>query len=174
MADVGVQPVPVQEPQAAAGQQRIFYGWWLVGVTLITQGVGAGIIDFAYSGIVVPLEREFHSTRLQMMLAITCCLVISNLLTPWLGPKADRGSMRALMAAGVSCLALGFGVMSFATAVWQVILCYAAFMSFAVALLGPLTASTLIARWFTTRRGTALGIGAIGAPLGGFLFPPLM
>lgn len=174
MADVGVQPKLVQEPQAVAGRPYLFYGWWLVVVTLITQGVGAGIINFSYSVMVVPLEQEFHATRFEMMLAITCCLVFSSLLGPWLGPKADRRSMRTLMAAGVTFLALGFGVMSFATAVWQVILCYAAFMSFAQLLLGPLTASTLIGRWFTTRRGTALGIAAMGTPLGGFLFPPLI
>jgi MFS family permease len=41
-------------------------------------------------------------------------------------------------------------------------------------LLGPLTTSTLLARWFTKKRGMTLGIAAVGTSVGGFVFPPLI
>jgi len=69
---------------------------------------------------------------------------------------------------------VGFNALSFTTAVWQVAVCYALFMSSATMLLGPLTATTLIARWFSSRRGVALGIAAVGPPWAGSLFPPLL
>lgn len=53
-------------------------------------------------------------------------------------------------------------------------LIYAVFMSISSVMLGPLAASTLLARWFTKRRGLAMGLAAVGTSLGGFLFPPLL
>jgi MFS family permease len=152
----------------------MFYGWWLVLVGLITQGVGAGSIVYAYSVLVLPLEREFQATRMAMMWGLTCSSLVAGLASPWLGLMADRRSMRSLMAAGVLLLAMGFALLSFTAAVWQVALCYALFMSFAQVLLGPLTAATLIARWFSRRRGLALGLAAVGTGVGGLLLPPVL
>jgi MFS family permease len=152
----------------------MFYGWWLVLVGLITQGVVNGTVNYAYSVIVLPVGQEFHASRMAMMWAITCCMLVSSLASPWLGSVADRRSMRALMAAGGVWLAIGFCVLSVTSAVWQVVLCYALFMSLGLSLLGPLTASTLIARWFSGRRGLALGLLALGPSFGGLVFPPLL
>jgi hypothetical protein len=46
----------------------MFYGWWLVLVGVITQGLGTGGVVYAYSVLVLPLEREFQATRMAMML----------------------------------------------------------------------------------------------------------
>jgi len=152
----------------------MFFGWWQVVAGVITQSVGSGTVVFAYSLIVLALEGEFGASRMAMMWGFTFCNLVSGLASPWLGSLVDRRSMRALMAAGALLLAMGFGTLSFAAAVWHVVICYALFMSFAQVLLGPLTASTLIARWFDRRRGMALGLAAAGASLGGLLFPPLV
>jgi MFS family permease len=152
----------------------MFYGWWLVLVGLITQGVVAGTVNYAYSVVVLPLGQEFRATRMAMMWGITCCTLVASIASPWVGPLADRRSMRALMTTGAVSLATGFSLLSFTAAVWQVALCYAVFLSFAQVLLGPVTASTLIARWFSSRRGLALGIAALGPSLGGFVFPLLL
>jgi len=152
----------------------MFYGWWLVLVGLITQGLGAGGVVYAYSVLVLPLEREFQTTRMAMMWGVTCSSLVSGLVSPWLGSLADRRPMRGMMAAGVLLIATAFTVLSFTTAVWQVALCYALFMSFAQVLLGPLTAATLITRWFSRRRGLALGLAAVGTGVGGMVVPPVL
>ena len=129
---------------------------------------------YAYSVLVIPLEQEFQATRMAMMWGITLSAPTSAVSSLWLGPLADRGSIRAMMAVGAVSLAVGLSVLSFASAAWHVALCYALFMGCAQVLLGPLTASTLVARWFSSRRGLALGVLALGASFGGLLIPPLL
>jgi MFS family permease len=152
----------------------MFYGWWLVVVGVIAQAVSAGGVSYAYSVLVTPLEHEFNATRLAMMWGMTACVLVGGVTSPWLGSLADRQPIRRLMAAGVLSIATGFVVLSFTSAVWQVALCFALFMSFGQVLLSALTVSTLLARWFSRRRGLAFGLAAVGTGVGGFLFPPLL
>ena len=42
-----------------------------------------------------------------------------------------------------------------------------------VAMLGPLASTTVVAKWFESKRGRAVGIAAMGPPAGGFLMTPL-
>lgn len=152
----------------------MFYGWWLVAVGMLTLGVSTGTVMYAYSVLVLPLEREFHASRMAMMWGVTLSSLASALASMWFGPLADRGRIRGLMAAGALLLAAGLSVLSLTSAAWQVALCYVLFMGFAQVLLGPLTTSTLVARWFNRRRGLALGVLALGSSLGGFAIPPLL
>jgi MFS family permease len=152
----------------------VFYGWWIVLVGLIAQAVGAGTVSYSYSVVAHHLGQEFQAGRMMMMAGITGCTLVGGLVSPLLGSLTDRHPMRLLMIAGALSLAVGFNALSFTRAMWQVAVCYALFMSSATMLLGPLSATTLIARWFSNRRGVALGIAAIGTSLGGFVFPPLL
>jgi len=152
----------------------MFYGWWLVAVGMVALGVSSGTVMYAYSVLVIPLEREFHATRMAMMWGVTLSSLASALASLWFGPMADRGWIRGMMAVGSLLLAAGLTALSLTTAAWQVALCYVSFMGFAQVLLGPLTSSTLVARWFSHRRGLALGVLALGSSVGGLVLPPLL
>ena len=79
-----------------------------------------------------------------------------------------------MMLLGAVGMSLGYIVLSFTTASWQVPVVYGMLMMLGTNLLGPLTTSTLLARWFTKKRGMAMGIAAVGTSVGGFIFPPLI
>lgn len=153
---------------------RVFYGWYLVGAAFLLQMVGSGAVMYSYSVVVVPWGEAFEASRMVMMLAMAAMTLAGGVLSPFLGARIDGGSLRTMVAVGAVSLALGYGLMSVATASWQVLIIYALLMSLAVNLLGPLTASTLLARWFSRRRGMALGVAAVGTSVGGFLFPPVV
>lgn len=152
----------------------MFYGWWLVGVAFLVQMVSSGAVIYSYSVVAVPLGEAFQASRLTMMLGMTAMTLTGGLLSPWLGHAIDHGSLRRMMALGAGALAAGYGLLSITTASWQVIAIYALVMTLATNLLGPLCASTLLARWFTQRRGLALGLAAVGTSVGGFVIPPLL
>lgn len=152
----------------------MFYGWLLVGVAFLVLMVSSGSIMYSYSVVAVPLGAAFEASRMTMMLGITGMTLAGGLLSPFMGGLIDRGSLRLMMFLGAAGLASGYLLLSFATASWQVPIVYAALMMLGINLLGPLTTSTLLARWFTRRRGMALGIAAVGTSVGGFVFPPLV
>lgn len=152
----------------------MFYGWWLVVIAFLVQMVSAGAIMYSYSVVAVPLGEAFEANRMTMMLGMTAMTLASGLLSPVLGTAIDRGSLQRMMLLGACALGAGYGLLSLATASWQIPVIYALMMSLAANLLGPLCASTLLARWFSRRRGLALGIAAVGTSVGGFVFPPLV
>ena len=100
--------------------------------------------------------------------------MISGLMSPFLGAAIDRFSVRKLMLFGVGLVALGFLLMSLCNSFTQVVLIYALFMAVASVLLGPIATSALLARWFDSKRGLAMGIASSGAAIGGLLIPPLL
>lgn len=154
--------------------QTVFYGWWILGIAFFVQMLGAGTIVYSYSVIAVPLGAEFQASRTAMMFGITAMSLCSALLSPLLGRAIDRHSIRGLIVVAVLALALGYFLLSWVKAMWQVPLIYAVCMSMATLMLGPLAASTLLARWFKDKLGLVMGIAAVGTSVGGFLFPPLI
>lgn len=153
---------------------RFFFGWWQVAVAMIIQGVSAATVFTAYSIVAVPLQEAFDTSRMAVMLGMTAAVLAAGILNPVLGAAMDRYSLRSLMLAGAGAISAGFLALSFTTSIAQSIAVYAILMSVASILLGPMAASALLARWFTRRRGMAMGIAAIGTSIGGLLFPPLI
>lgn len=155
-------------------KKAIYPGWWQVAVVLVIQAVGAASIFTAYSIVVAPLNTEFQPSHATLMMGIMVVALLSGIISPLLGAAIDRFSLKHLMALGGTMLGLGFAALSFSTAMTQVIIIYAVFMSVAAVLLGPLSSSALLARWFNRRRGMAMGIAASGGAVGGLLLPPLL
>jgi MFS family permease len=155
-------------------RQRIFLGWYQVLVAFLIQAMGSGALYYSYSVLVVPFSEAFEPSRMVLMLGITAMTLLSGIISPWLGAAIDRHSVRNLICCGVMAMALGFFSLSLVTAIWQMPLIYPVMMSWGAVLLGPLSASTLLSRWFVRRRGLAIGIAAMGTSLGGFLFPPMI
>lgn len=152
----------------------IFYGWWLVGAGFLLQGIVTAAVSYSYGLILAPLATEFSAGRFDMMLGITACTLVSGAISPFLGVAVDRQPLRVLACIGVAMLAAGFFLLSLAGAMWHVTATYALCMSFAMVLMGPTLVSSMLARWFTRRRGLAMGIASLGTSACGFLLPPLL
>lgn len=153
---------------------KIYSGWWQVAVALIIQGVSAASIFTGYSVVVAPFKLEFGPSNLVLMLGMTLTSLISGLMSPTIGAALDKFSIRKLMLTGVGLVMLGFCLLSVSTSMLQVLIVYGVFMSVGSILLGPIATSALLARWFTRRRGLAMGIAASGSAIGGLLLPPLL
>ena len=152
----------------------MFYGWYLAIVAFLLLMVSNGAIMYSYSVVAVPLGLEFEASRVTMMLGITLMTLAGGIMSPLFGSLIDRWSLRSMMLIGVFGMSGGYFLLSFTTASWQVPLIYGALMMLGLNLLGPLTTSTLLARWFSRKRGMVLGLAAIGTSVGGFVFPPVI
>ena len=150
------------------------YGWYVVGVTVLNQSVTVGILIYSFALFVVPWIGAFETRRSDIMLAIFLLQIGVGVVSPLCGSLMERFSIRWLSVIGISSMALGFILLSQASALWQVIVIYALILPFANVLAGTLAAQTLVTRWFEKKRGVAIGVSASGTSLGGFIFPPIV
>ncbi len=149
------------------------YRWAIVGVTLVNQALALGIMIYSFALFVVPWLETFGINRSQAMLAIFMFQVVSGFISPVFGRLMDGYPMRILVTLGGFSAAIGMVLISFATAFWQIILIHMTFLPVGMMLCGTLASQTMVSKWFTEKRGLAIGISAMGTSLGGLTIPLL-
>ncbi len=149
---------------------QIFYGWWLVGLTLLTL---TAIITPIFQGLgffFVALERHFGWSRAILSVPFSLSRVEGAILGPIEGYLVDRFGSRVMILIGLAILGAGFVGFSMVEGVLGY---YVTFLViFAGAGLGgfiPLIAA--INNWFHRHRTKAMAIGMIGINLGALLAP---
>ncbi|MDB5723587.1 MAG: sugar phosphate permease [Novosphingobium sp.] len=148
-------------------------GWRQVASAFVMLACVATITT-SYSVIAVPLAAEFKPSRTILLLAMTVVSGVSALLAPFLGTLMDKTSLRRLMMLGATLLAGGYIALSFVQTFTQVLVVYGAIIAPANVLLGPVAVTVLLSRWFSARRGRALGIAIAGIAMGSIIFPPIV
>jgi MFS family permease len=148
-------------------------GWRQVGICFMLLGA-AGMIASTYSIVAVPLAREYRPSRTVLMTAMTVLSGTCAVLSPLLGRLMDRMSLRTLMVGGGLLLGAGYAALSLTTSFMQVLVIFGVLIAPANVLLGPVAATVLLSRWFTNRRGRAMGIAIAGIAAGGFFYPMII
>jgi MFS family permease len=154
---------------------RIFYGWWVVAVSILGLSIGPGQFAFASLGLfMVPLGDEFGWDRAQISLALTVFTVALALSLPIAGRGVDRwGSRRILVPSIVAC---GVGLAAIpllATHLWSLLVIFALIGSLGAGA-NSLPYMLTISNWFDRRRGLAIGVAMAGAGAGYAYVPPLV
>lgn len=158
----------------AAPDTGLFYGWRIVGASVVAQAFATGLTSYTFGLFQKPLAVEFGASFQQIGLGMTLLTVAGAVFSPVWGVALDRYSIRALMVAGGALMAIGFGLMSVAPALWILGLLFGGFVGLGMPALGTIGCSKVVANWFIRYRGQALGISAAGTSVGGLLAPPLM
>ena len=150
----------------------IYYGWYIAIVLAITETVSFGVLFYAFSVFITPMEAELGWTRGEITGAFSLSLLITGLIGVPVGHWLDRRGARLLMTAG----SIG------ATAIvllWSQVSSLPEFMVI-MALKGVCGAAVLyepafavIATWFSERRGTAMAVVTFIAGFASTIFIPL-
>ena len=138
-------------------------------VAIVTQAVAIGLSYGILPVLLEPIETAFDAPRTLVssgQIVIMLSLALGGIVT---GTVLDRGHAKAPMLAGAVCFAAALALASVASSLLVLGLA-AALIGFSIPAIGPLTGACLIRRYFDTDRGRALGLMAIGPPLGGGLF----
>ena len=155
---------PPQREQSRLSASRIpfrvpfFYGWLIVGVTVVAASFAGSTSQLFMSIMVKPMSEEMGWTRTQMAGALTLGVIVTASLGPILGRLTDRYGARALMSLSAIVVSLGFFGLAGLRSLWQFYLTYTVGRGVAQAALGGVVASTTMANWFRRRRGRAMGL----------------
>ncbi|MQF48312.1 MFS transporter [SAR202 cluster bacterium AC-647-N09_OGT_505m] len=149
---------------------QVFYGWWLVGITLFSLTFIITPIFHGLGFFFVALERQFGWSRAVLSVPFSLGRIEGAILGPIEGYLTDRLGSRRMILIGFALLGAAFILFSF---IQGVIGYYVTFLLiFAGAGFGgfiPLIAA--INNWFRRHRTKAMAIGLIGINLGALLAP---
>jgi MFS family permease len=151
----------------------MFYGWRIVAVTFVTNFIAVGLVFYSYGVFFKALAAEFGGSRFGVAAGLAIMNVAISVFAPFLGHAFDRSSIRHIICLGALLSAVGFFVASQIDALWQFYAVMGTFLALGVAAVGPLAGATLVANWFTERRGMALGIAGMGISASGLAMAPV-
>jgi MFS family permease len=149
------------------------YAWVVVAVLSLALAVASGT-QGTFGLLVKPWEVDFGWERAAISLTASIGFVFYGISQALSGRWADRIGPRAIFTAGLVILGVGTAAISSIVTLWQAYLVFGVLMSIGVGAASSSTAAVAIARWFTRRRGLAVGIVTGGSAAGYFVLLPLM
>ena len=156
----------------AVQSRRIYYGWIIVGVGLISMAFWLGIRS-SFSVFYVALLEEFPWSRAGSAGVLSMALITYTILAPLAGGLIDRFGPRRIIVPGVLILAMGLVCCATIDTLLQFYLLYGIFMGTGITAIGIVSYSAILAHWFERKRGLASGIAVSGMGLGTFVLVPL-
>ena len=73
---------------------RVFYGWYLVGIALVSGAFQTGVGIWGVSVFVSPMEEDLGWSRASFFLALTIRTGLTGVLSPIVGPWRDTPTAR--------------------------------------------------------------------------------
>ena len=157
----------------AIRKSKIFYGYWMVAISVLCLALFSGSGVGAFSLFVTSLQTDFGWGRGEIMLAFTIYFLLNGLAAPPVGWLVDRYGVRGVIAAGSLIASLGFASLYALHGLWHLYIAYF-FIGIGHAAIGQVSVSTMVSNWFIKRRGTAIGIMSTGIGIGILILAPLI
>ena len=151
----------------------MFYGWYILGVILLT-GLFAGPTSQVFMGVLVrPISDDTGWSTTALAGAVTVGGMLAGVGAPFVGFMADRYSPRVLMTFGVVLMAASFFLIAAAPAVWVLVLGYAVARGIAQNMIAGVVPRVIVVNWFRRMRGRAIGLVGTAHPIGTFALGPV-
>lgn len=151
--------------------KHLYYGWVMVFLSILILSVQA--FPFYSFGIFLrPLTLEFNWERGALSAAFSMTMLVGGGLAILAGRLADRYGPRPLLTASGLLFGIGFLLMSRVSSLGQMYLIWGIIMGAAFSC-AFIPVASAIPRWFTKKRGMAMGLTVTGFGLGGIISPAL-
>lgn len=169
---ISPRPSPPTIESAAKGRLPVYPGWWVAVGACLSLGIVSGLGFWAFGLFVEPLEAEFGWSKTMLAGAVSMSMLASGLASPLVGRLVDRFHPRRIILIGTVATVVGYLLMAGVQELWQFLI-LTAILAFFRAWIFYVPFTTVITRWFSRRRATAMGIATSGFGMGGLLFLPL-
>ena len=153
--------------------KKIFYGWVLVGLVWVINGLLVGPLFQGMGVFFVVLQREFGWNRTALSFAFSLGRVEGALLGPVEGFLTDKVGVRRIILVGL--IFVGLGLLWFSQ-IKNIVGFYIAFglIFFGTGLAGFIPLMTAVNHWFVRRRARATALAMTGGSLGGGVLVPVL
>ena len=156
---------------------KIFYGWWVVLVSLLADGMKHGSFNRGFTVMYVPIENDLlfpkdvlgfsPQSRTLLGLAEGLGRFMGGVQGPLMGYCTDRFGPRVMLAFGGLMSGLGFILLAQATNFWWFLFVFVVFLSVGFRSGYNNASIAAVNNWFWRRRGLAMSIVSMGNGLGG-------
>jgi MFS family permease len=150
----------------------LYYGWIIAVALAITETISWGIIYYAFTVFITPMEADLGWSRAELTGGYSLALLIAGGMAFPVGVWIDRHGPRALMTAGSIGAAALVAAWSQVSDLAGFYLIWAGLGVCAAAVLYE-PAFAVMATWFIRRRSAALAIITFAAGLASTIFVPL-
>ncbi len=151
---------------------QLYHGWWIVVTLAITETISWGVVYYAYSVIITPLEAEFGWSRAQVTGAFSLALLLSGGMAIPVGFWLDRRGARGLMTLGSIAATLLIAALAHIQTLSQLYLAWIG-LGLAAATILYEPAFVVVTQWFDRRRSVALMVITLVAGFASTIFLPL-
>lgn len=138
----------------------------VLALCFVLSVLGRGLSD-SFTVFLKPISENFGWDRAQVVSVYSLTWLASGLTAPLVGRLFDRSGPRVVYSLGMLLLGCAFLVAAHAQALWQFQLSVGLCVGFGTALIGNVSNSILLGRWFGPRLPTAMAVmySATGAGL---------
>ena len=151
-----------------------FKGWQMVYTGMMMEFSVVGFVFYCFPLMFSELERDLGASQTQLSSALSLFFIFSTLASIFLGRILDKYSIKGIMTLGGIIFSLGLFSIAMVENTLSLLLIYATLIAVGGPALGNLSITKLVANWFDTKAGMALGIAAIGISFSGVVLPILV
>ncbi len=158
---------------AGASPSRIFPGWIVVGAAFVLLMTNSGFIFYGQAVYLDALtdERGFSTGAVSAGQSIV--FVVGGLIGPFIGRLITDHDVRIIVVVGLLLAVGSVMLLGQVTTLWQ-LFAVDAVLGVGFSAAGLVPATTVVARWFHTKRSVALAIASTGLSVGGLTFTQLV
>jgi MFS family permease len=146
--------------------------WLVIGSVWVTLAIASGLY-FSFPVFFVALVEEFGWSRGATAAAFSISSVVQGVISPLVGMLVDRLGPRRVMLGGAALLGLACVLSSRVTSLATLYLMVGVLAATGVCAVSWVPSGALIARWFTERRGSMMGLAFSGMGAGVLVMGPL-
>jgi|GEM_PF-39077 len=149
-----------------------YYGWTITWALALTETVSFGILYYAFSALLVPMQSELGWSATAITGAFSLCALVAGLAAPMVGRWVDHHGPRALMTAGsIAGTVLVIAWSQVETLVGFYLIWIGIGLASAAVFYDP--AFTTLTQWFVRNRARAMLIVTVVAGFASTIFLPL-
>lgn len=155
-------------PKPQRSQNKLYYGWYIVGAGLIIQLLGASLMHHALGAYALTITRDLGWSRTALSGGFSLARFESGLLGPGQGWLIDKYGPRSILRWGLVSFGLGFIAFSQITELWHFYIIFTV-IAIGSSLGGFMSVTVAVVSWFDQKRAKALAMAQLGFSIGGVL-----